>query len=121
MNNKIIEKTTENLNSKLSYLKTTRKATIAITDKAMSTLTVDIIPQGDVESLTIFNISGDIEQAMISTVSGAYTTCSKVVVSLVAELIDLINSGEVNIDDIGFQFMVVTSKSGNKYIGVDLL
>lgn len=123
---KNVKVTTEELTSKLSILKMTRRTTTAITDKAMTSLAVDVIAQGDLTSLSILTMVDEdtgelIEQSMLCTDTESYTTCSRVVTSLVNDLIELVNSGEVNIEDIGLEFRYMTSKTGNKYLSADIL
>ena len=51
----------------------------------------------------------------------ADSTCSKSVVSLVGELIDIVSDGEIAINDIGFYFYKKTTKNGNNCVVADLI
>ena len=83
------------------------------------TFNVTEIPVGSVENLTIMTgmdeeTSEEFEQAVIETVNGeAYSTCSMSAVTLIDELIDMIDGEECRIADIGFTFEKITTKNGN--------
>lgn len=116
---KKIKTTTHALTNKLDSLKLSRLSTISVCDKTMAIFNVSEITVGSVVNLTIMNgmdeeTSEEFEQAIIETVDGkAYSTCSMSTVTLVDELITMINDGECSIADIGFTFEKITTKNGN--------
>lgn len=125
---KNIKLTTANITSPIDKIKLERMNTVSITDKAMSKFEISEIEKGDVESLTIFegvdDETGEIyEQAVISTYTANYSTCSKSVVSLVGELIDILNedSAIISLADVGFKFYKKTTKNGNNCVVADLM
>ena len=124
---KKIENTTHTLTNKLDSLKLSRLSTTSVCDKTMVTFNVSEIPVGSVTNLTIMNgmdeeTSEEFEQAIIETADGkAYSTCSISAVTLVNELITIINDGECSIDDIGFTFEKITTKNGNNCCACSLI
>lgn len=123
---KNIKYTTVNITSPIDKIKLQRMNTVSITDKAMSKFEISEIAKGDVKALTIFDgvddETGEIyEQCVISTDTANYSTCSKSVVSLVGELIDIVSDGEIAINDIGFYFYKKTTKNGNNCVVADLI
>lgn len=108
-------------------LKLSRLATTSVCDKTMATFNVSEIPIGNVSNLTIMNgiddeTSEEFEQAVIETVDGkAYSTCSMSTLTLVDELITMINDGECSIADIGFTFEKITTKNGNNCCACSLI
>ena len=125
---KNIESTTANITSPIDKIKLSRMNTVSITDKAMSKFEVTEIAKGDVNTLTIFDgvddETGEVyEQAVISTDTANYSTCAKSVVSLVSELIDLLNeeSAIITLNEVGFKFYKKTTKNGNNCVLADLI
>ena len=124
---KKIKTTTHSLTNKLDLLKLSRISTTSVCDKTMTTFNVSEIPVGNVANLTIMNgmdeeTSEEFEQAIIETVDGkAYSTCSMSTVTLVDELITMINDGECSIADIGFTFDKITTKNGNNCCACSLI
>lgn len=124
---KKIKTTTHSLTNKLDLLKLSRISTTSVCDKTMTTFNVSEIPVGNVVNLTIMNgmdeeTSEEFEQAIIETVDGkAYSTCSMSTVTLVYELITMINDGECSIADIGFTFDKITTKNGNNCCACSLI
>lgn len=124
---KKINNTTHKITNKLMELKLARLSTTSVCDKTMATFNVSEIPVGNVTNLTIMNgiddeTSEEFEQAVIETVDGkAYSTCSMSTITLVAELITMINDGECNISDIGFTFEKITTKNGNNCCACSLI
>ena len=125
---KNIKFTTANITSPIDKIKLQRMNTVSITDKAMSHFEIDEIAKGEVKALTIFDgvddETGEIyEQCVISTDTANYSTCSKSIVSLVGELIDILNddSAMINLDDVGFKFYKKTTKNGNNCVVADLI
>lgn len=124
---KKIKNTTHALTNKLESLKLSRLSTTSVCDKTMSIFNVTEIPVGNVENLTIMNgmdeeTSEEFEQAVIETVDGkVYSTCSMSAVSLINELIDMIDSEECGIADIGFTFERITTKNGNNCCACSLI
>ena len=124
---KKIKKTTHEITNKLMELKLSRLSTTSVCDKTMATFNVSEIPVGNVANLTIMNgideeTSEEFEQAVIETVDGnVYSTCSISAVSLIYELIDMINDGECDISDIGFTFEKITTKNGNNCCACSLI
>ena len=115
---KKIKNTTHKITNKLMELKLSRLSTTSVCDKTMATFNVSEIPVGNVTNLTIMNgiddeTSEEFEQVVIETVDGyAYSTCSMSAVTLMNELINMINDGECSIGDIGFTFEKITTKNG---------
>lgn len=124
---KKINNTTHKITNKLMELKLSRLATTSVCDKTMTTFNVSEIPVGNVTNLTIMNgiddeTSEEFEQAVIETVDGkVYSTCSVSTLSLVNELITMINDGECSIADIGFTFEKITTKNGNNCCACSLI
>ena len=124
---KKIKKTTHKITNKLMELKLSRLSTTSVCDKTMATFNVSEIPVGNVSNLTIMNgideeTSEEFEQAVIETVDGiSYSTCSMSTLTLVDELITMINDGECIIDDIGFTFEKITTKNGNNCCACSLI
>lgn len=123
---KRIAYTTTNIDSPIDRIKLERMNTLSITDKAMSKFEVTEIERGEVKALTVFDGVDDetgekYEQCVISTDTANYSTCSKSVVSLVGELIDIVSDGDIAINDIGFYFHKKTTKNGNNCVVADLI
>lgn len=124
---KKINKTTHKITNKLMELKISRLSTTSVCDKTMTTFNVSEIPVGNVTNLTIMNgiddeTSEEFEQAVIETVDGkAYSTCSMSAVTLIDELIDMIDGGECSVVDIGFTFEKNTTKNGNNCCACSLI
>jgi len=124
---KKISNTTHKITNKLMELKLSRLTTTSVCDKTMATFNVSEIPVGNVANLTIMTgidkeTSEEFEQAVIETVDGkAYSTCSMSTLTLVGELIAMINDGECNIADIGFTFERITTKNGNNCCACSLI
>lgn len=119
---KKIVKTTAKINSALDRLRMERMTGMSITDKAMTTL--DIAGSTDILDLHLYEVDTDdgcIQQAIIVDGNGAHSTSSKVVISLVDELIDIINNGDANLSDVKLAFSYATSKEGNKYLNATLV
>lgn len=119
---KKIVKTTAKINSALDRLRMERLSGESITDKAMTTLT--ITDTTDILDLHLYEVDTDdgyIQQAIIVDAGGAHSTSSKVVISLVDELIDIINNGDANLSDVKITFSYATSKEGNKYLNAVLV
>lgn len=124
---KKIKSTTHKITNKLMELKLSRLSTTSVCDKTMSTFNVSEIPIGNVANLTIMNgiddeTSEEFEQVVIETVDGAvYSTCSMSAISLVDELINMINDSVFSIADIGFTFEKITTKNGNNCCACSLI
>ena len=105
---KNIKLTTANITSPIDKIKLQRMNTVSITDKAMSHFEINEIAKGDVKALTIFDGVDD---------------CSKSIVSLVGELIDILNedSAIISLNDVGFKFYKKTTKNGNNCVVADLI
>lgn len=118
---KKIIKTTSQINNALDRLRMERLTGESITDKAMTALS--IINSTDILALHLYEVDTDdgyIQQAIIVDGNGAHSTSSKVVISLVDELIDIINNGDASLSDVKFMFGYATSKEGNKYLNAVL-
>ena len=123
---KNIVNTTSNITSPIDRIKLERINTVSITDKYMSKFEDSEIAKGDIKSLTIFNgtdeETGEIyTQCVICTDTANYSTCSKSVVSLVTEIIDIVASGEIPLSDVGLKFYKKTTKNGNNCVVADLI
>lgn len=124
---KNIKTTTHELTNKLEALKLSRQATTSVCDKSMKTFNVTEIPVGNVTNLTIMTgmdeeTSEEYEQAVIETADGkAYSSSSMSTVGLVNDIIELVNSGECAITDIGFTFEKITTKNGNNCCACSLI
>ena len=125
---KNIELTTANITSPIDKIKLSRMNTVSITDKAMTHFEINEIEKGEVKELTVFYGADDetgetYEQCVISTDTANYSTCSKSIVSLVKELIDIINadSAIISLNDVGFKFYKKTTKNGNNCVVADLI
>lgn len=125
---KNIKFTTANITSPIDKIKLQRMNTVSITDKAMSHFEINEIAKGEVKALTIFDgvddETGEVyEQCVISTDTANYSTCSKSIVSLVGELIDILNedSAIISLNDVGFKFYKKTTKNGNNCVVADLI
>lgn len=119
---KKIVKTTAKINSALDRLRMERMTGESITDKAMTAL--NIAASTDILDLHLYEVDTDdgyIQQAIIVDGNGAHSTSSKVVISLVDELIDIINNGDANLSDVKLAFSYATSKEGNKYLNATLV
>ena len=114
------------ITSPIDRIKLERINTVSITDKSMSKFEVSEIAKGDIKSLTIFNGTDEeteeiYTQCVISTDTANYSTCSKSVVSLVTEIIDIVASGEITLSDVGLKFYKKTTKNGNNCVVADLI
>ena len=124
---KKINNTTHKITNKLMGLKLSRLSTTSVCDKTMTTFNVSEIPVGNVSNLTIMcgiddETSEEFKQAVIETVDGkAYSTCSMSALTLIDELISMINEGECSITDIGFTFAKITTKNGNNCCACSLI
>ena len=125
---KNIKLTTATITSPIDRIKLERMNTVSITDKAMSYFELEERAKGQVTALTIFVGNDDetgeeYEQCVISTDVANYSTCSLSVVSLVSELIDILNedSAIISLNDIGFKFYKKTTKNGNNCVVADLI
>lgn len=120
---KTIIKTTKDVSKKLDTLRLTRASSESITDKTMTKLAIDNIASGNLISLTLFETDtedGTTTQAVFETTSGFYSTCSTVVSDFVSEIIDLINSGDITIDELNITFDFATSRNGHKYVAMNI-
>ena len=120
---KTIIKTTKDVSKKLDMLRLTRASSESITDKTMTALAIDNITSGELKSLTLFETDtedGIITQVLFETVSGFYSTCSTVVSDYVSEIIDLINTGDITIDELNITFNFATSLNGHKYLAMNI-
>lgn len=120
---KQVIKTTKDTTKKLDALKLTRATSESITDKTMTRLAIDNIACGELESLTLFETDtedGTTTQAVFETASGFYSTCSSVVSDYVSEIIDLINSGDIMVNELNITFGFATSRNGNKYLAMNI-
>ena len=124
---KKIKATTHKIASKLEELKLTRLSTTSVCDKTMTTFNVTEIPVKNVSDLSIMTgmdeeTSEEYEQAVIETVDGnRYSSSSMSTVGLVSELIDLVNTGECEISEIGLSFEKITTKNGNNCCACSLM
>lgn len=119
---KKIVKTTAKINSALDRLRMERMTGVSITDKAMTVL--NITDSTDILDLYLYEVDTDdgyVQQAIIVDDNGAHSTSSKVVISLVDELIDIINNGDANLSDVKLAFSYATSKEGNMYLNATLI
>lgn len=113
---------TAKVEKRIDMIKVERMTGISITDKAMTTVAVDTI--NTVTNLYVFDVEteeGTITQAIIATDDDMYSTCSTIAVDLIRELIQLVNKGEVSLSEIGFDVKITVSKTGNKYLDLQLL
>ena len=123
---KNIKLTTANITSPIDRIKLERINTVSITDKSMSHFEINEIEKGEVKALTIFegvdDETGEIyTQCVICTDTANYSTCSKSVVSLVTEIINIVASGEITLSDVGLNFYKKTTKNGNNCVVADLI
>ena len=120
---KNIINTTKDTTKKLDSIRLTRATTESITDKTMTNLAIDNIASGDLKSLTLFETDtedGTTIQSVFETTKGFYSTCSVVVSDFVSEIIDLINNGDITIDEIEITFSFATSRNGHKYVAMNI-
>lgn len=113
---------TAKVEKRIDMVKVERMTGISITDKAMTTIAVDTIDT--VTNLYVFDVEteeGTITQAIIATDDNTYSTCSAIAVDLIRELIQLVNKGEVSLSEIGFNAKITVSKTGNKYLDLQLM
>lgn len=113
---------TAKVEKRIDMIKVERMTGISITDKAMTTTAVDSIDI--VTNLYVFDVEteeGTITQAIIATDDDTYSTCSAIAVELIRELIQLVNKGEVSLSEIGFNVKITVSKTGNKYLDLQLM
>lgn len=120
---KTLLKTSRKINSALEKFATEHMGTISLTDKAMTGLSIDKI---DVDSMYLFetcdNETGDvITQAVISDGVNCYSTCSSIVVSMVDQLIDMVNNGDANVSDIHMSFAYGNTRNGNKCLTCNIM
>lgn len=121
-NMKKIVKTTAKINSALDRLRMERLTGESITDKAMTALSItDSTVILDLHLFEVDTDDGYIQQAIIVDDNGAHSTSSKVVISLVDELIDIINNGDAMLSDVKIAYSYATSKEGNKYLNATLI
>lgn len=119
---KKIVKTTAKINSALDRLRMERLTGESITDKAMTALSItDSTVILDLHLYEVDTDDGYIQQAIIVDDNGAHSTSSKVVISLVDELIDIINNGDAMLSDVKIVYSYATSKEGNKYLNATLI
>lgn len=120
---KQIIKTTKDLTKKLDELRLTRATSESITDKTMTHIAVDNISAGELESLTLFETDtedGTTTQAVFEIGNNYYSTCSTVVSNFVSEIIDLVNDGDISIDELEVKFSFATSRNGKKYLAMNI-
>lgn len=120
---KQIIKTTKDITKKLDTLRLTRATAESITDKTMSKLTIDSIPAGELKSLTLFETDtedGTTAQSVFETSIGYFSTCSTVVADYVSEIIDIVNAGEITLDELEITFSFATSRNGHKYVAMNI-
>ena len=120
---KQIIKTTKDITKKIDTLRLTRATAESITDKTMTKLTIDTIPAGELKSITLFETDtedGTTNQSVFETNIGYFSTCSKVVCDFVSEIIDIVNDGEISIEELEVTFGFATSRNGNKYVAMNI-
>ena len=113
---------TAKVEKRIDMLKIERMTGVSITDKAMTAVAVDSID--NVTNLYVFDVEteeGNITQAIIKTNDNAYSTCSSVAVDLIKDLIQLVNDGDVSLSEIGFNVKISVSRTGNKYLDLQLM
>lgn len=117
---KLIKSTTVVKNA-LDRLRMERMVGVSITDKAMTELSVERVE--NIKAMHLFEVDTDdgyIQQVIIEDVNGAHSSSSKVLISLVDELIDIVNNGEASLTDITIDFEYGNSGTGNKYLNAIL-
>ena len=116
---KKLVKTTTIASNALTRLKLERLTGDSITDKGMTSLSTDIIT--DVKAMHIYEVDtpdGYIQQAIIEDASGVHSTCSSVAITLIDELIDLVNNGDVELGEITLKVTLAVSQEGKKYLNL---
>lgn len=98
----------------------------SITDKTMSDLSVEEIPVGEINGLTVFEgvdeDTGEVfNTAVVSTHDKNYSSGSVVLLNRVEELIEVISNGDCSVDEFGFRFGFSTTNSGNKCLSIDII
>lgn len=113
---------TAKIEKRIDMLKVERMTGVSITDKAMTTVTVDTIDT--VTNLYVLDVEteeGTITQGIVETDDNTYSTCSTVAVDLIRELIQLVNKGDISLSEIGFNVKIAVSRAGNKYLDLQLM
>lgn len=116
---KNLVKTTTVASNSLTRLKLERLTGESITDKGMTSLSTDILT--DITAMHIYEIDTEddlVHQAIIEDASGVHSTCSSVAISLIDELIDLVNNGDVKLDEITLKATLSVSREGKKYLNL---
>lgn len=116
---KKLVKTTTVASNALTRLKLERLTGESITDKGMTSLSTDVIT--GVTAMHIYEVDtpdGNIQQAIIEDASGVHSTCSSVAITLIDELIELVNNGDVKLDEITLKVTLAVSQEGKKYLNL---
>ena len=116
---KKLVKTTTVASNALTRLKLERLTGEAITDKGMTSLSADTIT--GITAMHIYEIDTPddlITQAIIEDASGVHSTCSSVAITLIDELIELVNNGDVKLDEITLKVTLAVSQEGKKYLNL---
>lgn len=119
-------KTTFKVDRALDRIKLEGMTLTSITDKTMSSLSVEEIPVGTITGLTVFEgvdeDTGEVfNTAVVSTHDKNYSSGSVVLFNRVEELIEVISNGDCSVDEFGFRFGFSTTNSGNKCLSVDII
>lgn len=122
---KNLVKTTMVLNNALDALKLKRMNTTSITDKAMSSLSVETIARGELKAISFFDIvddeTGEVNNQVVFTTADAnFSTCSKVAQGLALDIYDLVYGGDVKLEDVEIHFSFANSRAGNKFLSCEL-
>ena len=116
---KKLASTTTSISNALTRLKLERLTGESITDKGMTSLSTDVIT--GITAMHIYDVEtpdGIIQQAIIEDASGVHSTCSSVAITLIAELIDLVNDGDVKLEEITLKVTLAVSQEGKKYLNL---
>lgn len=113
---------TAKVEKRIDKVKIERMSGVSIVDKAMTHVEVSSI--NPVTNMYIFEVDideGVITQAIIESDVDRYSTSSSVAIDLVEELIEMVNDGDVALSDIGFNVSISVSRTGNKYLDLQLM
>lgn len=118
--------TTFKVQRALDRIKLEGMSLTSITDKTMTSLSIEEIPVGSVTGLTVFEgvdeDTGEIfKTAVISTSEKNYSSGSVVLLNRIDNLIDIISDGDCSVEEFGFRFGFSTTNSGNKCLSVDII
>lgn len=118
--------TTFKMERALDRIKLEGMTLTSITDKTMTSLSVEEISVGEITGLTIFegvdeDTGEEFNTAVVSTHDKNYSSGSVVLLNRIEELIDAISDGDCSVDEFGFRFGFSTTNSGNKCLSVDII